>query len=85
MASARRGREIERKFLVPRVPDGLDRCEATDIGQGYVVVGEDGTEVRLREMAGGRWRRFFSRWPSVSGHNRSPPRRVSVPVRRSPI
>jgi adenylate cyclase len=43
------GVEIERKFLVAEPPDDLDRCEASDIRQGYLSVGEDRTEVRLRE------------------------------------
>jgi adenylate cyclase len=40
------GVEIERKFLVDRVPDGVDAGER--IEQGYLVVGEDGVEVRVR-------------------------------------
>jgi CYTH domain-containing protein len=43
------GVEIERKFLVAEPPRGLDRCEASAIRQGYLAVGEDRTEVRLRE------------------------------------
>ena len=43
------GVEIERKFMVGEPPDDLDRCEASDIRQGYLSVGEDRTEVRLRE------------------------------------
>ena len=44
------GVEIERKFLVARVPDPLppgDRLE-----QGYLAVAPDGTEVRIRRRAG---------------------------------
>ncbi|HKG62971.1 MAG TPA: CYTH domain-containing protein [Solirubrobacteraceae bacterium] len=44
------GVEIERKFLVTRVPDPLppgDRLE-----QGYLAVAPDGTEVRIRRRAG---------------------------------
>jgi adenylate cyclase len=40
------GVEIERKFLVDRAPDGLaggDRIE-----QGYLAIGDDGVEVRVR-------------------------------------
>ena len=40
------GVEIERKFLVDRAPDGLGDGEP--IEQGYLVVGEDGVEVRVR-------------------------------------
>ena len=42
--------EIERKFLVRALPDGLpagDRIE-----QGYLAVAADGTEVRIRRRAG---------------------------------
>jgi adenylate cyclase len=45
-ASSPSGVEIERKFLVDRRPDGLP--EGEPIEQGYLVVGEDGVEVRLR-------------------------------------
>ena len=48
--SERPGVEIERKFLVTRVPDPLppgDRLE-----QGYLAVAPDGTEVRIRRRAG---------------------------------
>jgi len=44
------GVEIERKFLVARLPDPLppgDRLE-----QGYLAVAPDGTEVRIRRRAG---------------------------------
>jgi CYTH domain-containing protein len=44
------GVEIERKFLVDRLPDGLP--EGENIEQGYLVVGEDGVEVRIRRRAG---------------------------------
>jgi adenylate cyclase len=40
------GVEIERKFLVDRAPDELP--EGEPIEQGYLVIGEDGVEVRVR-------------------------------------
>jgi len=40
------GVEIERKFLVQRVPDGLDAGEPID--QGYLAIADDGVEVRVR-------------------------------------
>ena len=40
------GVEIERKFLVDRAPDGLPDGEP--IEQGYLAVGGDGVEVRVR-------------------------------------
>lgn len=40
------GTEVERKFLVERLPDGLEAAPPTRIEQGYLVVGE--VEVRLR-------------------------------------
>ena len=39
---------MERKFLIPRPPADLERHPATRIEQGYIVVADDGTEVRLR-------------------------------------
>jgi CYTH domain-containing protein/CHAD domain-containing protein len=44
--------EIERKFLLPALPDAAARPAAVRIEQGYVAIGEQ-TEVRLRR-AGGR-------------------------------
>jgi CYTH domain-containing protein len=52
VASAGTGIEIERKFLVTEPPPELERCEASDIRQGYVVIAEDGSEVRVRERRG---------------------------------
>ncbi len=40
--------EIERKFLVSEVPEVARRVAGTSISQGYIAVGSDGTEVRLR-------------------------------------
>jgi len=42
-------KEIERKFLISSLPDDLDQYPYRDILQGYVVIAEDGTEVRLRK------------------------------------
>jgi CYTH domain-containing protein len=42
------GVEIERKFLVDRTPPELD--SGKPIEQGYLVVGEDGVEVRVRRI-----------------------------------
>ncbi len=45
--------EIERKFLVERPPDWLDRCDSHRIEQGYLALEADG-EVRLRRTDSGR-------------------------------
>jgi adenylate cyclase len=42
------GFEIERKFLVQRPPPGLDERAHSELEQGYLAIGEDGTEVRIR-------------------------------------
>jgi len=44
-------REIERKFLVQKMPDGLTSYPASDIAQGYLVSQDDGLQVRLRKSA----------------------------------
>jgi adenylate cyclase len=44
--------EIERKFLVPELPRGLERSPATWIEQGYIAIASDGTEVRVRRRDG---------------------------------
>ena len=44
--------EIERKFLVPDIPQGLNRSRATRIEQGYIAIAGDGTEVRVRRRDG---------------------------------
>ena len=41
------GIEIERKFLVERLPDGLDAQPSGEIEQGYLAITDD-VEVRLR-------------------------------------
>jgi adenylate cyclase len=45
-----RGVEIERKFLVERLPEPLGDGER--IEQGYLAIAEDGVEVRLRRRGG---------------------------------
>ena len=42
-------REIERKFLVRKLPDDLKSCPHTEISQGYLATADDGTQVRLRK------------------------------------
>src|SRR5215216_2863729 len=50
--SSTQGIEIERKFLVSELPEGFDRCQASDIRQGYLAITDDGTEVRVRQRGG---------------------------------
>jgi CYTH domain-containing protein len=42
-------REIERKFLVRKLPAGLINYPNKEISQGYLVSLDDGTQVRLRK------------------------------------
>ena len=44
------GVEIERKFLVDRLPDDLPPGQR--IEQGYLAIADDGVEVRIRRRAG---------------------------------
>jgi adenylate cyclase len=44
------GVEIERKFLISRAPDWLSDCESERVEQGYLAVGDDGSEVRVRRI-----------------------------------
>jgi len=46
-------REIERKFLVRKMPDGLTSCSRAEISQGYLVSLDDGLQVRLRKSGEG--------------------------------
>jgi adenylate cyclase len=48
--SAPPGVEIERKFLVDRLPDDLPPGQR--IEQGYLAIADDGVEVRIRRRAG---------------------------------
>src|SRR5256885_14554869 len=41
--------EIERKFLVRKMPDDLTSYPSKEISQGYLVSLDDGTQVRLRK------------------------------------
>jgi CYTH domain-containing protein len=42
-------REIERKFLLKRVPDGLKNHPHEEIAQGYLALERGGVQVRLRK------------------------------------
>ena len=47
--------EIERKYLVNRLPFSLDDLTGTAIRQGYVIASENGIELRIRQ----KQTRFF--------------------------
>jgi len=59
-------KEIERKFLVKSLPENLEQYPHTDIVQGYLVITEDGTEVRLRQKGN----KYFQTVKSGSGETR---------------
>ena len=42
-------REIERKFLVRKLPADLASCRSSEMSQGYLVSLDDGLQVRLRK------------------------------------
>lgn len=42
-------REIERKFLVKRLPDDLEKFRHDEIVQGYLAIAPGGIQVRLRK------------------------------------
>jgi CYTH domain-containing protein len=48
--SARGNREIERKFLIKRLPPNLRRARHFKIAQGYLVTEPDNRHVRLRKV-----------------------------------
>jgi adenylate cyclase len=54
------GREIERKFLVRKLPDDLTSYPSHEIAQGYLVSLDDGLQVRLRK-SGERYLLTFKR------------------------
>ena len=47
--TADRHREIERKFLIRRLPENLSTYPSSEISQGYLVSTDDGLQVRLRK------------------------------------
>jgi adenylate cyclase len=47
--------EIERKYLVPSPPEGLEHNDRERISQGYLVIGADGEEVRVRRAGERAW------------------------------
>lgn len=49
LARPKSSHEIERKFLVKKLPPNLDGYENRQIEQGYLAVKRDGTQVRLRK------------------------------------
>jgi CYTH domain-containing protein len=49
----RNNREIERKFLVKRLPDDLKRARSFVIEQGYLATESAGRQVRLRKAGRG--------------------------------
>ncbi len=46
------GLEIERKWLIAELPDSFDQGDGQAIDQGYLTIGGDGDETRLRSRAG---------------------------------
>ena len=49
---AKKGREIERNFLVKRVPANFRQARRLALSQGYVAVDHSGCEVRVRDQNG---------------------------------
>jgi adenylate cyclase len=47
--------EIERKYLVPSPHEGLEHSDRERISQGYLVIGADGEEVRVRRSGDRAW------------------------------
>ncbi len=45
-------KEIERKFLIEKEPSNLEEFAGDKIYQGYLVIGADGSEARLRDKSG---------------------------------
>lgn len=45
-------REIERKFLVRRMPENIERFPHAQIEQGYLAIERNGVQVRLRRRDG---------------------------------
>ncbi len=52
--------EIERKFLVKSLPENLEQYPCEEIVQGYLVISEDGSEIRLRKQ-GDKYFQTFKR------------------------
>ena len=44
------GWEIERKFLIERLPGDITRTKPVNINQGYLILCENGPELRIRSM-----------------------------------
>ena len=60
------GVEVERKFVVPEKPAFLADCDRKRIRQGYLAVGKNGTEVRVRQEG----KRYFLTVKSGQGETR---------------
>ena len=48
-------KEIERKFLIAKLPELLNEATPTKLEQGYLALESDGNEVRLRKSADQYW------------------------------
>ena len=48
-------KEIERKFLLPKLPDSIANHEPMRLEQGYLALDPEGQEVRLRKSASKYW------------------------------
>lgn len=60
-------REIERKFKVKNLPENLESFPSKSIKQGYLYIGEDGTEIRVRQKG----EKFLKTTKGGQGMNRS--------------
>ena len=58
--------EIERKFLVKEIPEGLENFPASEISQGYLAATGDDTEIRIRKKGN----KFFETVKSGKGLSR---------------
>ncbi|RMG42872.1 MAG: adenylate cyclase [Candidatus Dadabacteria bacterium] len=59
-------KEIERQFIVEHVPFSLDKFPHSEIEQGYLVISENGDEIRVRSRSG----KFYQTYKSGTGLTR---------------
>ena len=62
-------REIERKFLLKRLPENLSEYPHEEIEQGYLAVGRGGVQVRLRKRGDVRTL-TYKRWDKTEREER---------------
>ena len=71
--------EIEKKFLIEKLPENLEEFPQKEIKQGYTTIAEDGTEIRIRKEQKNGEEKYYQQTKSGGGEVRFESSKTELP------